>query len=68
MAINLEDAPDPKEDKAVARTKTQSQSADPRQAVNAKSLVRAGKKMAVKAASTAGAFGVKQLRQIDKYW
>tara|TARA_Y100000310_G_scaffold286321_1_gene310386 strand:+ start:848 stop:1438 length:591 start_codon:yes stop_codon:yes gene_type:complete len=64
MAINLEDAPDPKEDKAVARTKPQSQSADPRQAVNAKSLVRAGKKMAVKAASTAGAFGVKQLRQI----
>lgn len=61
---DLQDAPDPKEDKAVARTKPKSQSIDPRQAVNSKSLVRAGKKIAEKAAATAGEFSVKQLRKI----
>ena len=55
----FQDAPDPKEDKVVARSKPQSQSTDPRQAVNSKSLVRAGKKIA----SGAGGFMAKQLRQ-----
>ena len=64
MAINFDDAPDPKEDKAVARTKPKSQSADPREAVNAKSLVRAGKDLGKKAVKASTAYGIKQLQNI----
>ena len=52
----LQDAPDPKEDKVISKSKT-----DPKQAVNAKSLVRAGKKIGAKAG---GSFLTRQLRKV----
>ena len=56
----MQDGPDPREDKLISagKTKPQSQSNDPRQAVNSKSLVRAGKKLA----SGTGGFMARQLR------
>ena len=56
LVQTMQDSTDPKEDKLVSKSKT-----DPRQAVNAKSLVRAGKKIGSKAGTS---FLSSQLRKV----